>query len=92
MDLVLDLVIQPSGRWEWKDRADFDTAVQRGLLGRELLATFELEADRILALAATHQGPFAETWRTWRPDPDWSWPELPAEFRVGGRNWSGAGG
>lgn len=87
MDLVLDILVHPDRRWEWKDRADFGTAVERGLLDQDLLPGLELEADRIVTQAASGDGPFDDAWRTWRPEPSWGRPELPADFRVGGRNW-----
>lgn len=87
MDLVLDIVVRPDHQWEWKDRADFDEAVRRGLLDASLLNTFETEADRVLALAGSQTGPFDEKWSTWQPDPAWPLPVLPHEFQVGGRCW-----
>lgn len=89
LDLVADLLIRPDGGWEWKDRDDFDDAVRRGLLDGRLLETFEAEAERILGDAAAGAGPFSTAWRTWRPDPAWARPKLPARFQVGGAAWSG---
>ena len=88
-DLVLDIIVRPDRGWEWKDRADFDQAVQRGVLDQELLTTLEDEADRIVAQVDSGDGPFDDAWLSWRPDPRWRLPELPAEFRVGGRYWRG---
>ncbi|MGW5362740.1 DUF402 domain-containing protein [Actinopolymorpha pittospori] len=89
MDLVLDILIGPDGEWAWKDRADFDEAVRRGVLDPKLLATFEAESDRVRARAASRLGPFDERWQTWRPDPGWCMPVLPPEYQVGGRCWGG---
>jgi predicted RNA-binding protein associated with RNAse of E/G family len=87
MDLVLDLHIEPDGRWQWKDREHFDEAVRRGVLDAELLPVLEADAGRVLAELDRAEGPFAPAWRTWRPDPQWTVPQLPEVYRVGGSAW-----
>jgi len=47
MDLVLDALVAPDGRWTWKDEADFDEAVRRGLVTPDEAAAVRAEASRV---------------------------------------------
>lgn len=86
MDLVLDLFVFPDGSWAWKDRDDFERAVDDGVLEPELPALFETEAQRVLAEHAAGQGAFNPRWIEWQPP--WQHPpQVPAPFRPGGSRW-----
>jgi predicted RNA-binding protein associated with RNAse of E/G family len=87
MDLVLDMFVLPDGSWSWKDREDFDRAVDDGVLEPHLPALFETEAQRVLTEHAAGQAAFDPAWIDWRPP--WQHPtaQLPAPFRVGGSRW-----
>jgi hypothetical protein len=87
MDLVLDMFVLPDGSWSWKDREDFDRAVDDGVLEPHLPALFETEAQRVLTEHAAGQAAFDPAWIDWRPP--WQLPtaQLPAPFRVGGSRW-----
>ncbi len=88
MDLVLDVQVHPDGSWAWKDREEFDEAVRRGVLDRELLGTLEDHAHAVLAQASARTGPFEARWLDWQSDPAWPRPVLPAAYRPGGSAWS----
>lgn len=92
MDLLLDLLIGPDGSARWKDRDSFDSAVERGLHPGDLLSTLEAAGRTMLAQHLRAQGPFHPMWRAWQPEPAWSMPELPEEYRVGGSAWDGPRG
>ena len=86
-DLVLDLLIAPDGTASPKDEADFDEAIDRGIVPGELRGTFADETDRVLAALAEKSGPFAPASVSFRPDPDWSHPLLPASHAITGVFW-----
>ncbi len=67
MDLVLDALVAPDGGWTWKDKADFDEAVRRGLVTPDEAAAVVAEASRVKTELAQGEGPFAESWDSWRP-------------------------
>lgn len=83
MDLVLDIVIDPDTTWRWKDRADFEAAIERHILEASLRGPVLQEAERVLSLLQRRDGPFDPEWSAWRPPQDWGVPELPPEFALG---------
>ena len=85
--MVLDLLIAPDGTASPKDEADFDEAIDRGIVPGELRGTFADETDRVLAALAEKSGPFAPASVSFRPDPDWSHPLLPASHAITGVFW-----
>lgn len=89
-DLVLDLQIAPDGRWCWKDRDSFDTAVSDGLLPGDLPPKLEAETVNVLKMLDRRTGPFDPQWPEWTPDPGWQTPTLPADMRIGGAAWNTA--
>ena len=38
------------------------------------------EGERVVAMIERWDPPFSDRWETWRPDPAWSLPELPADW------------
>ena len=83
MDLAIDIVVAPSYDWHWKDEADFETAVGRGILGEGQRRLIALEAERVLHLIGQQEGPFGREWTTWRPPSHWEIPKLPPGFGTG---------
>jgi len=83
-DLVLDLLIAPDGTLSPKDEADFDEAIDRGIVPGELRATFADETNQVLAELDEKSGPFAAGSVSFRPDPDWPHPMLPGSHAITG--------
>src|SRR5579864_6788556 len=77
MDLALDIVVEPSGSWRWKDEDEFQVLLDAGLIDEQEETAVRREADEIVARIEAHQPPFSEPWHDWRPDPAWPCPELP---------------
>ena len=69
-DWKLDLIVEPDGRYRWKDEDELETAAALGLLDAD---TVWAEAERVLA-----DPPWPTGWEDWRPDPSWPPPRLPA--------------
>ena len=57
-----------------KDEADFDEAIDRGIVPGELRAAFADETDQVLDELAEKSPPFAPASVSFRPDPDWPYP------------------
>jgi hypothetical protein len=68
-DEKLDLLVFPSGGYEWKDEDELEQAAALGLLDA---GAVRAEARRVL-----DEWPFPTGWEDWRPDPDWPVPQLP---------------
>ena len=86
-DLVLDMLIAPDGTLSPKDQADFDEAIDRGIVPAELRGIFADEADRVLAELAEQSGPFNPAAVSFRPETGWAHPALPASHTIGGSFW-----
>ena len=69
VDEKLDLIVEPSGDWRWKDEDELDQAARLGLVDADEVRA---EAERVLS-----EWPFPTGWEEWRPDPDWEVPQLP---------------
>jgi Protein of unknown function (DUF402) len=76
-DWALDVVVDPSGRWRWKDEDDFAEAVELGILDPEQAADVRAEGERVIA-----SRPWPTGWEEWRPPSDWDPLHLPAGWDV----------
>ena len=90
MDLVLDRYVHPDGSTEWKDRDEFDRAVDDGLLDASLRPVLAAEADAVAADQVAARGAFDPRWQRFRPPSHWAAPHLPRPYRAGGELWFGA--
>lgn len=77
IDGILDVAVEPGGRWEWKDEDEAEEAVLTGRITVEQLDRLRAEGERIGALADAGRFPFDGTWTDFRPDPAWPPPGLP---------------
>lgn len=77
IDGVLDVAIDPGGRWEWKDEDEAEAAIEAGRLTRAQLGKLRTEGERVIALAERGAYPFDGTYTEFRPDPGWAAPVLP---------------
>ena len=84
-DQSLDIVVDPSLTWSWKDADDFAEVQRLAILDVTEAASVRAEAERVIRRIEARQGPFSADWPAWRPDPRWSLPGLPA-------GWSGMRG
>jgi hypothetical protein len=77
-DQVLDVVVDPDGRWHWKDEDEFEEALEAGLFHPAEAAAIRAEGERVIAqlphLLPTGLEP-------WQPDPSWPLPKLPPNWR-----------
>ena len=77
VDLVLDLVIDPSGQGWMKDEDDFANAVAAGHIDARTAELLRAEAARLLRVVERDGSPIqAQEWLAWRPPSDWDAPTL----------------
>lgn len=80
-DLVLDIVVTPERRWEWKDADEFDRLVGHPLYLDKAEADATLaEGQRLIKLIEAGSFPFDGTYADFRPDADWPALRLPADI------------
>ncbi|WP_127503012.1 DUF402 domain-containing protein [Actinoplanes solisilvae] len=78
-DQVLDVWIEPDGRWEWKDEDELESRIGQPLyFDRAGAAAIRAEGERLIKLAEAGAFPFDGTHVDFRPDPAWSPLGLPA--------------
>jgi predicted RNA-binding protein associated with RNAse of E/G family len=78
-DLMVDLVVEPDGRWHWKDEDEYAHARRLGLIGEEEHRAVEAARGQALALVQDGGGLFGpDAAGPWRPEPGWPLPALPA--------------
>jgi uncharacterized protein DUF402 len=79
LDQELDAWIDADGRaWEWKDEDDLDRSVAAGIWTAADAERFRREAEANVRRVLDREPPFDRDWASWRPDPSWPAPELPA--------------
>jgi hypothetical protein len=82
-DYLLDVWIHPDLSWEWKDEDEWEVAREHGLIDADLLDEVRREGERIIAEVESRSWPFNAGFESWRPDPSWEIPRLPANWDDG---------
>ena len=82
-DYLLDVSIGPDRSWAWKDEDEWDLAREHGLIAPDLLDEVRREGEQIIADVEARAWPFDAGFETWRPDPSWTVPTLPANWDEG---------
>lgn len=80
LDLELDLIINPDFSTEWKDKDDYQKAIDHGLISTEWMQCIQSAQPEILDKLEARQYPFDGTWLDWTPDPNWAAPKLPKDW------------
>ena len=79
-DLELDLIIEPTYEWSWKDVDAYHKGIERGILLKEWIQEITSAQPEIFDKLAEREYPFDGTWLDWTPDPRWSPPTLPENW------------
>lgn len=83
-DLVLDIVVTPDRRWEWKDADEFARRTGHPLYHDEDQArAIRSEGERLVEAIEAGRFPFDGTHTDFHPDPIWPVPR----FSSAGRGW-----
>lgn len=82
LDLDLDIVIDPSHEWHWKDEEDYRQAVENGGILPEWAQGIERDTPEVFDRIQRRLAPLYETWIHWQPDPAWTQPVLPDGWQV----------
>ena len=82
-DQQLDIVASPDlTEWRWKDEDEFEEAQALGLISEERARELRAEGEHVIKLMKARKTPFNQGWESWRPDPAWPIPQLPAGWDV----------
>jgi len=77
MDHELDIVIEPNGRWRFKDEELLDGWIRLGRWTEAEVAAIRAEGARIAAELEAGRRWWSEGWAGWQPDPAWHGGDLP---------------
>ncbi len=79
-DLELDLVVEPTFEWEWKDLETYQEGIAQGNIRPEWVDAIEQAKPEILAKINSRLYPFDGHWRDFQPNPNWKLPTLPQDW------------
>lgn len=77
LDLELDIVIEPSYEWEWKDAQEYQDGIAKGIFQQEWIDHIDRAKLEVFQKLGSRAYPFDGSWLNWTPDPTWSAPSLP---------------
>lgn len=88
-DLELDIEIAADLSWHWTDEDVFEWAISNGRIPAADREAIRAEGERALQRVLRREFPLDRAWETWRPDPAWTTPVLPRDWKVPGEHASG---
>ena len=77
LDQELDIWVEASGRWRWKDAEHLAEAEALGVFSAAQCAAIRAEGERVVRKIEARAAPFDGSWTDWRPPSEWTIPELP---------------
>jgi len=80
LDLELDIVIEPSFKWKWKDLEEYQDGINKGIILKEWTEKIDNAKTEVFQKIEQRQYPLDGKWLNWYPDPSWSSPKLPADW------------
>ena len=79
-DLDLDIVIDPTREWKWKDVEEYKQGIHVGGIQPDWVREIESAQSEVITRIEKHIYPLDAFWLNWRPDPTWSVPYLPENW------------
>jgi len=80
-DNILDRWSGPDGEWHWKDEDELAWAIAEGWIAPAREAELRAEGERALERFRRQDPPLDEPWIDFHPDPSWSVPAVPGNWR-----------
>lgn len=80
LDLDLDIVIEASREWQWKDVEEYERGIRMGGIQSDWAKNIELAKEEVFTRIENCAYPLDAYWMDWRPDPNWSAPKLPSNW------------
>lgn len=79
-DHILDLIVAPDRTVMWKDEDELKAAVLGRRFADEKAEQIRADGRNAASVVAAWGSPFCDGWESWRPDPSWPVPAMPAEL------------
>lgn len=81
LDLEIDLVIDPSFNWHWKDEDAYHAGIKAGCIQDQWVKEIKHAEQEILTKLRERRYPLDGSWLTWRPSANWNPPHLPERWQ-----------
>ena len=81
-DYALDIAVEPDMSWSLKDEDEFEELIDRGFFTESQISSIRAEADRMVQTIESRGSPFSDGWKNWRPDTNWTVPEVPEDWHI----------
>ncbi len=79
-DLELDIIIEPTYEWRWKDMDDYQRGIECGILLKEWVRQIDAARLEVFGKLEKRLYPYDGTWLGWMPDSNWTPPTLPENW------------
>ncbi len=76
-DLELDIVVEPSLKWEWKDVDGYHDGIEQGSIHGQWVDEIERAKPEIFTKLQNRSYPFDGHWINYQPSAEWAIPKLP---------------
>ncbi len=80
LDLDLDIVIEPSYDWQWKDVEEYQHGIQTGGIKLEWIGEVERARKEIATRLQSRSYPLDGSWLNWTPNLNWPALKLPVNW------------
>jgi protein associated with RNAse G/E len=80
LDLDLDMVIEDSHTWQWKDMNEYERGIHTGGIQPDWVKNIEQAQQEVFTRIKERAYPLDASWLNWRPDPAWDLPRLPENW------------
>ena len=80
LDLDLDIVVEPTQKWEWKDVEEYKQGISVGGIQSDWVNEIDYAQSEVITRIENHTYPLDASWLNWRPDPTWTAPYLPQNW------------
>ena len=79
-DHFLDISVSPDRSWRWLDEDEFAQAQTVGVMPQATARQVREAGQRAVGVIREWGRPFRDGWESWRPNPAWPVPALPADW------------
>lgn len=79
-DLELDIIVEPTYEWQWKDMEEYQSGIERGIILDIWVEEIDKAKPEIFDKLEKREYPFDGSWLDWKPDPSWEPPKLPENW------------
>jgi protein associated with RNAse G/E len=81
-DLELDIIIEPTYEWRWKDVDDYQMGIEEGILCQEWVQAIDAAKQEVFERLEKRAYPFDGAWLNWHPNPRWIPPKSPKNWQT----------